>query len=173
MSIADPTRVFLGLGSNIGDRKGYLRLALTLIAQLEGTEIEQASSIYETEPWGEPDQDPFYNAAAEIRTTLAPAELLRAVKDIELRMGRVSTRKNGPRIIDIDILLYADSVLDEGDLSIPHPFLAQRNFVLEPLREIAGTLRHPVEHRSIDELARLCKDGGEIRNTGDILTTTG
>jgi 2-amino-4-hydroxy-6-hydroxymethyldihydropteridine diphosphokinase len=165
MNTADRISVYLGLGSNIGDRQGFLQEAVELVDDLPGTRVLRTSSIYETEPWGEADQDSFYNAVVEILTTLPPAELLAAVKNIETRMGRVSTRRNGPRIIDIDILLYGSAVMEDEQLAIPHPFLPQRQFVLTPLRELAGGALHPVELTTIDEMAVRCPDTAKVWKT--------
>jgi 2-amino-4-hydroxy-6-hydroxymethyldihydropteridine diphosphokinase len=165
MNTADLTSVYLGLGSNIGDRQGFLQEAMELVNGLPATTVRRASSIYETEPWGERDQDRFYNAVVEIMTALPPAELLAAIKHIEVRMGRISTRRNGPRNIDIDILLYGSEVMVGEQLSIPHPFMPQRQFVLTPLRELAGSALHPVERATIDEMAVRCPDTGKVWKT--------
>lgn len=165
MNTAERTSVYLGLGSNIGDRQGFLQEALELIDGLPATSVLRASSIYETEPWGESDQGRFYNAVVEIHTALSPTGLLRAVKRIESDMGRVSARRNGPRNIDIDILLYGNTVMAGEQLSIPHPFMPQRQFVLTPLRELAGSALHPVEQATIDEMAVRCPDTGKVWKT--------
>ncbi|MDT8322562.1 MAG: 2-amino-4-hydroxy-6-hydroxymethyldihydropteridine diphosphokinase [Bacteroidota bacterium] len=165
MNTAERTSVYLGLGSNLGDRQGFLQKALHLIEELPETSVQRASSIYETEPWGEADQGSFFNAVVEIRTALNPTDLLVAVKNIEVRMGRVSVQRNGPRIIDIDILLYGSEVMEDDQLCIPHPFLPQRLFVLTPLRELAGSALHPVEHATIEEMAVRCPDTGKVWKT--------
>ncbi|MBN1447734.1 MAG: 2-amino-4-hydroxy-6-hydroxymethyldihydropteridine diphosphokinase, partial [Bacteroidetes bacterium] len=155
-------RVYLGLGSNLGDRADVLQRALDAIADLSGTEVLRCSSVYETEPWGERDQELFYNAVAEIRTSLGPEDLLHALKDIERRLGRTPSKRNGPRLIDIDILLYGSTILRHAQLSIPHPGIPERQFVLVPLEEIAADTMHPVEHVSIRALARRCRDAGKV-----------
>ena len=165
MSGGEPTRVLLGLGSNIGDRHAALDEAVAHLDQLPATTVVRVSSIFETEPWGEKDQEPFLNAAAEIHTLFAPAELLAALKDIERSMGRERTRKNGPRRIDIDILLFGEDVVQVDGLTIPHPGLAQRQFVLAPLREIAGEAIHPVSGLTVDEMAARCTDTGTVVKT--------
>ena len=149
---ADMERVFLGLGSNIGDRAGNIRRACRLIDEIEGIRLVRTSSMIETEPVGYEDQPDFINAAAEIETTLSPRELLTAVKDIERRMGRAETFRFGPRIIDIDILLVGGRIVDEPGLSIPHPRMHERAFVLGPLAEIAPEAVHPVLKRRVIEL---------------------
>jgi 2-amino-4-hydroxy-6-hydroxymethyldihydropteridine diphosphokinase len=154
--------VFLGLGSNIGDRCEALRNALHSIDLLPETTVIRCSSVYETEPWGETDQDTFYNAVAEIQTAHDPQALLFAVKEIERHMGRVETRKNGPRRIDIDILLYGSTVVQLDHIAIPHPMLQHRQFVLTPLRELAGEFMHPVEQATITVLASACTDDARV-----------
>ncbi|HTE18801.1 MAG TPA: 2-amino-4-hydroxy-6-hydroxymethyldihydropteridine diphosphokinase [Armatimonadota bacterium] len=130
-------RVFLGLGSNLGDRDANLRSALQRVTELEGTHLECVSSFIETAPWGVEEQPSFLNAVAEIRTALKPRELLAAVKRIERELGRVPTYRWGPRLIDIDLLLYGERVVVEPELTLPHPRILERAFVWEPLREIA------------------------------------
>lgn len=129
--------MFLGLGSNLGDREARIRAALDRLAALPGTTVVRTSRVVETPPWGVTDQPPFLNAAAEIRTGLAPPDLLRAVKRIEREVGRVPTYRWGPREIDIDLLLYGDRRVDEPGLVLPHPHILERPFVWEPLSEIA------------------------------------
>jgi 2-amino-4-hydroxy-6-hydroxymethyldihydropteridine diphosphokinase len=165
MNTAERQSVYLGLGSNLGDRQAFLQEALGHIGRLPGTRLLRSSSIYETDPWGETDQGRFYNAVVEIETSLQPEALLTAVKDIEAGMGRESTRRNGPRIIDIDILLYGSEIMTFERLDIPHPGLADRQFVLTPLRELAGGMQHPVSLQTIDEMARHCPDTGNVRKT--------
>lgn len=169
-TVMAPQTVHLGLGSNLGDRRAMLQRALDALHALPETEVLHCSQIYETEPWGDIAQDPFYNCAVEIRTVLQPFQLLAAVKDIERDMGRIEVQRNGPRIIDIDILLYGNIVLKQKGLTIPHPSMTERNFVLHPLREIAGGIVHPVEQVTIIELARRCADAGGAVETGIVLT---
>ena len=142
--------VYLGLGSNLGDRAANLRRALGL---LDGyLTLQSVSYIYETEPWGYHDQPRFLNCACAGHTLLPPGELLQAVKYLEGSMGRELSFLNGPRLIDVDILLYGRLVLSEPDLEIPHPRMAERAFVLVPLSEIAPTLIHPVLKRTVGDL---------------------
>jgi 2-amino-4-hydroxy-6-hydroxymethyldihydropteridine diphosphokinase len=130
-------RVFLGLGSNLGERKENLRAALNLLSELPETSVARVSEFVETEPWGVVDQPPFLNAVAEIRTELEPEALLEALKAIEWQVGRVPTYRWGPREIDVDLLLYGERALRTGRLTLPHPSILERPFVLEPLQEIA------------------------------------
>lgn len=143
--------VFLGLGSNLGDREGNLRGALRRLEV--GVAIGAVSSFYETDPVGYLDQPVFVNAVCRGETTLAPRELLGLAKSIEAQMGREPTFPDGPRLIDIDILSYGSEVLDTAELTIPHPRIAERAFVLVPLSEIAPNWRHPVLGKTAGELA--------------------
>ena len=131
------TIAYLGLGSNVGDRQANIDAAIRAIDALPGTEVMKVSTIIETEPVGGPPQGPFLNGAVEIDTELTPRQLLDAVKGIERGLGRVRTVKDGPRTIDIDILLYGDLSVREDGLRIPHPRMHERDFVKIPLREIA------------------------------------
>jgi 2-amino-4-hydroxy-6-hydroxymethyldihydropteridine diphosphokinase len=130
--------VYLGLGANLGPRKTNIRKALKLLR--EKVEIVKVSSLYQTAPVGYTDQPDFINAAAEIRTVFSPRQLLRLLKQVEKNIGRVKTFRNGPRHIDIDILLYEGESVITKKLTIPHPQINNRDFVLRPLREIAPRL---------------------------------
>jgi 2-amino-4-hydroxy-6-hydroxymethyldihydropteridine diphosphokinase len=136
-------RAFVGLGSNLGDREAQIRLALEALRQVAETRVVRVSSIYDTEPVGEPNQPNFLNAVALIDTQLSARQLLWNLQLIERRLGRVRTQRWGPRTIDLDLLLFGDLVLDEPDLKIPHPELTRRAFVLVPLVELDPLLVHP------------------------------
>jgi 2-amino-4-hydroxy-6-hydroxymethyldihydropteridine diphosphokinase len=124
------------MGSNLGNRRGNIKKALDYLGKTKGIKIKKCSPIYETEPMGGPPQDKFLNAAIKIKTSFSPHSLLRILKKIEKVMGRKSTVRFGPRVIDLDILLYADKIINRKDLVIPHPRMFAREFVLRPLREI-------------------------------------
>lgn len=133
-------RAFLALGSNIGDKAANLRAAAAMIDALRGTRITGKSTIYRTPPWGKTDQDWFANAVIGIETGLAPLALLDACLDIEIALGRIRRERWGPRVIDIDLLLHGASAMRTDRLTLPHPAMAERAFVLAPLREIAPDL---------------------------------
>lgn len=156
----DETTVYLGLGSNLGDRKPNLAAAL---AQLQpDVHVEAVSSLYETEPVGPQDQPAYYNAACRAATELTPMALLERVKAVESAMGRQAGPRWGPRLIDIDILFYGSEVIDEDGLRIPHPEMAKRAFVLAPLAEVAAGVVHPELNVSIEQLAAAI-DGAGVR----------
>lgn len=134
------SKVYIGLGSNLGDRVQNLRTALGLIARINSTTVKKVSSFHVTAPVGKVDQPDFLNAVAFLHTTLAPHKLLSELLSIEKKMGRIRTEKWGPRIIDLDILTFDDLKINTPDLIIPHPHMQERSFVLEPLKEIATAL---------------------------------
>lgn len=144
--------VYLGLGSNLGDRRKNIEEAIKLIAQRKDIKVREVSSLYETEPVGYEGQRWFINGALKVETTLKPEELLGALKEIEKAVGRVGSSRWGPRVIDLDILLYDDKKIKDKDLIIPHPEMHRRTFVLIPLAEITPDLIHPVIKRPIPEL---------------------
>ena len=142
-------KVFVALGSNMGEREENIRRALELLSQLPDTELVRASSLYDTEPVGEVEQPNFLNAVAELDTDMAARQLLWNLLLIEKRLGRVRTQKWGPRTIDLDLLLFGDQVIDEDDLRVPHPELIRRSFVLTPLAELEPALVHPTTGETI------------------------
>lgn len=156
---------FLGLGSNLGARARHLARARRLLGE-RGAAIVAASSIYETEPVDRVDQPWFLNQVVEVRSALGPAALLRAARSIERELERVPAGDKGPRTIDIDILLAEDRVIDTPALTIPHPRLHRRNFVLVPLAEIAPDLIHPVLRLTVRELAESSVDPARVARPG-------
>ena len=153
---------YLLIGGNLGNRKENLSKAVSLINEQCGP-LTGSSSIYETEAWGNTDQPSFLNQALEISTSLNARQLMRKVLKIEEEMGRVRKEKLGPRIIDIDILLFENEIHDLRFLKIPHPEMQNRRFVLVPLAEINSTLQHPVLKKSIAELLEECPDNLEVK----------
>jgi len=145
--------VYIGLGSNVGDRHRNCLTAIELLRQ-NGLLVARQSSMHETEPWGVTDQPEFVNMTVETETDLAPIKLLEVLKKIEKDMGRQDTMKWGPRIIDLDILLYDDIIMKTDSLTIPHSLMHERAFVLRPLSEIAGNFIHPVLKKSITDLLK-------------------
>jgi 2-amino-4-hydroxy-6-hydroxymethyldihydropteridine diphosphokinase len=157
--------VYLSLGSNLGDRAANLRLALEKLGEL-GT-VEAVSAFYETEPVGLTSQPWFLNCAAKLDTEKMPRQLISGILNLEQAMGRQRMQKNGPRIIDIDILFFGTSVIDTHSLTVPHPRLHERRFVLEPLAEIAPDLRHPIFKRTIRALRDALPAGQSVRRLAE------
>jgi len=155
-------KYFLSLGSNIGQKRKNLRLALALLEK-EGGKVLRASSLYKTQPVGISDQPWFYNQVVEVETDLSPFSLLRLIKEIEKNMGRKTTVNQGPRLIDIDILLAGNSVIRTRELIIPHPRLEKRNFVLIPLGEISPETVHPFLKIKIEDLGKKSKDPSLVK----------
>lgn len=144
------TTVYLGLGTNLVDRAGNLCSAIAELRATSGITVTRESSVIETEPWGITDQPKFLNQVIELSTTLEPLDLFHRLKAIERALGRdPAGAKWGPRVIDLDILFYDDLVLDSSELTIPHPRLHERRFVLEPLAELAPDFIHPVLKQTV------------------------
>ena len=155
-------KAYLLTGGNLGDRVAMLAMARDLIAEHCG-QLTAVSSLYETAAWGKEDQPCFLNQALEIETGLPARQLLRRILKLEKKMGRERKEKYGPRLIDIDILIYADEVHDYPLLKVPHPELPNRRFALLPLSEIAADLQHPVMKKPIQTLLNDCKDPLDVK----------
>lgn len=145
------TRVYLGLGSNEGDRIGHLRAGISALVRAEGVHVIGVSGAYHSEPLGVTEQPDFLNAVVEVETSKSPHELLHLAQEIEKERGRRRVLRWGPRTLDVDILLFGQDVLDEPDLTIPHPRLTERRFVVEPLFELAPEATLP-DGRTVGEL---------------------
>jgi 2-amino-4-hydroxy-6-hydroxymethyldihydropteridine pyrophosphokinase len=144
-------RAYVGLGSNLGDRAAYLLLGLSALSRLPETRLLRLSPVYETDPVGPP-QPPYLNMVAELETALSPKGLLAEMLRVEKALGRERRERWGPRTLDLDLLLYGDLVLEEAGLSVPHPRLHERAFVLVPLLDLLPEGRHPLLGQSFAEL---------------------
>jgi len=154
-------RYFLGLGSNLGDKRLHLSRALAALEEAK-VKVLRSSSLYRTQPVGYAAQPWFYNQVVEVSAGMEPAELLALIKKVESELGRRPAPKNRPRIIDVDILLAEDRVVTTKQLTIPHPRMAERNFVLVPLLEIAPAVIHPSLQESIAELHKRSRDKAQV-----------
>ncbi|MFP8878880.1 MAG: 2-amino-4-hydroxy-6-hydroxymethyldihydropteridine diphosphokinase [Myxococcota bacterium] len=164
----DPDRaqekVYVALGSNLGDREAHLAAALDGLRDSVGIDLIRVSPVFETDPVGPPPQGPYLNAVAQVRSRLAPRELLERLLEIEALQGRTrGHHRDGARTLDLDLLLFGDRVIDEQGLEIPHPRLHTRPFVLEPLRSLAAETVHPVLGETIEALAARVHDPDAVR----------
>jgi 2-amino-4-hydroxy-6-hydroxymethyldihydropteridine diphosphokinase len=155
-----PNVIYLSLGSNIGDREAHLEQAIARLKAIG--KVAAVSSFYETEPVEFTKQAAFLNCALALETNVSPSNLIAKVLDIEQHMGRERVHKKGPRTIDIDILLYGDQIVNSLELTIPHPAMARRRFVLEPLAEIASHARHPVLEKAVGQLLKELPPGQKV-----------
>lgn len=154
--------LYLLLGTNLGDKESHLLIAKQQLIKQFGDLIKQ-SSIYETAAWGNTNQPSFLNQIVVFNTSLLPQNILTIVLDIEEKMGRVRKEKMGPRIIDIDIILMGNLIVDTPLLSVPHPFIAERKFVLKPMVEVGAKMVHPIYKKTMLTLLKECKDGLNVK----------
>jgi 2-amino-4-hydroxy-6-hydroxymethyldihydropteridine diphosphokinase len=159
-------RVYIGIGSNLGDRDFLVRKAVEALRQLPQTNVSGVSSLYDTEPVGETEQPPFLNAVAWIETELPARDLLWQMLLIERRMGRVRAKRWGPRPIDLDLLFYDTELIDEPDLQVPHPEANRRAFVLLPLLELDPHFRHPVTGETVRRMIQKLPPNPPVRKLG-------
>jgi 2-amino-4-hydroxy-6-hydroxymethyldihydropteridine diphosphokinase len=164
----NPEIVFLSLGSNVGDREKNLRAAVAALPEL-GVKIKQVSSIYETEPVDLLEQPLFLNCVVEVETTVPPVELLKKLRELEKHMGSKKLVARGPRLIDLDILVYGQQTIDSPELQVPHPRMLLRRFVLAPLAEIAPDLKHPSWSGIASQLLAALDDKSTVKKlSGDL-----
>ena len=156
-----PIKVYLSLGSNVGDREAHLRDAQARLGAVG--RVSAVSSFYETEPVEFTEQPWFLNCAVALETAQMPQPLMTSILNLEEAMGRRRVQKKGPRTIDIDILLFGDTILNSPELTVPHPAMHERRFVLEPLAEIAPNVRHPLLNKTILELRDALPPGQTVR----------
>jgi 2-amino-4-hydroxy-6-hydroxymethyldihydropteridine diphosphokinase len=159
------SKVFLGIGTNLGNRKANLRKAREMIGEYIGR-ILNSSSVYETAPWGFEAENDFLNMVMEVETNLSPSEIMKKIADIESKLGRERDQdRYSSRVIDIDIVLYDDLAINENGLKIPHPLMHERKFVLVPLCELAPDMIHPVLEKSMSVLLEECRDRSKIKKS--------
>ncbi len=155
--------VYLSLGTNLGDRSAMLAKALATLDDMPAVRVVRSSPVYESEPWGLTEQPKFLNIVAEIETALAPLELLNALKDLEQRLGRQPARRWGPRCIDVDVILWGDTIMSTPELAIPHQRFRERAFVLTPLADLAPEAVDPETGSTIAALASRLGTAGLAR----------
>jgi len=154
---------FIGIGSNLESPAENCEKAIRLLNATSEIEVVSRSSLYESEPVGKTDQNWFVNAAVALNTSLTPEALLDAIFEIEKALGRERREKWGPRVIDLDLLAYEDRVIDSASLTLPHPEMTKRRFVLLPLSEFAGDYLHPLENKTIGDLLKELPEIPEVR----------
>lgn len=161
-----PETVFIGFGSNIGDRLDFCDRAVTLLSLLPRSQVVGVSLLYETEPVNDharPGSGWFLNGVVQLETDITPKSLLEVLREIERSLGRDEENRSGPRTIDLDILFYGQRVIDEPDLVVPHPRMHHRRFVLMPLSELDPLFVHPILHRTINQLLAVAEHQPEVR----------
>ncbi len=161
--------VYVALGSNLGDREAHLERAIAALRATEGVTVVAVSPIYETDPVGPPPQGPYLNGVAQLAPRLDPRALLERLLEIETACGRTrGATRDEPRTLDLDLLLFGARRIDEPDLTVPHPRLHERAFVLEPLCDLAPRLVHPSRGESVEALARRVRDPAAVRRRGEL-----
>jgi len=150
-----PARVFIGLGANQGNKEANLKAAVNLLSCTKGFRVIKEAPLYRSSPWGYYEQDWFVNTVLEAETVFPPRKLLSVLLDIEKKMGRIRDKRWGPRIIDLDLLIYGDMIMHESDLIIPHPYLVERPFVLVPLVDLNPDLHIPGYGRAVELMNKL------------------
>jgi len=155
MILREPAKVFIGLGTNQGDKEANLKTAVHLLGGVKGLRVSKRAPLYRSAPWGCHEQDWFVNTVLEAETVLPPRGLLAVLLDIEKKMGRIRGKRWGPRIIDLDLLLFEDLILHEPELVIPHPYLVERSFVLVPLVDLKADLVIPGSGRAMEYMEKL------------------
>ena len=161
-----PETVYIGFGSNVGNRVDFCDRIVTLLSLLPHSQMTGVSLLYETEPVKDgtnPGDNWFLNGVVRLETDITPRSLLDLLREIERSLGRDEENRSGPRTIDLDILFYGERVIDEPGLTIPHPRLHQRRFVLMPLSELDPLLIHPTRHRSVNQMLAETADASEVR----------
>ncbi len=162
-------QILLSIGSNMGDRLGFLQGAVDALANAGGFKLTAISPVYETEPVGKKDQPQFLNAAVELESRLSPDSLLVNLKQIEGRIGRTPSQKWGPREIDLDLIYVGDLVVNSPMLTLPHPGVADRRFVLAPLADIAPDFVDPLRKRTVCEMLSICSDMSKVMKTASVI----
>jgi len=160
--------VFLGIGSNVGDRIRFLTEAVRRLRGAPGTQVMKVSSVYETEPVGVKNQNDFLNVVVLVETSIGVVDFHSQIKLIEKEIGRVERKRWGPREIDIDILLFGDRVINEATIVIPHTEMVNRRFVLQPLAEIAPETVHPLAYKTVKELLAECNDSNVVDRSTEL-----
>ena len=159
---------YLSLGTNLGDRWANLRNALRMLSEAQGVQVRRCSQVYETEPWGVTEQPKFLNCVVEAAVSLGPEPLLVLCKEVEREIGRLPGPRWGPRLIDLDILLYGTQAIELPNLEIPHPRLHLRAFALVPLAELNPQVLHPVLRQSVEDLAHTVEGRNGVKAAGEL-----
>ena len=158
-------RAYISIGSNQGNRREQMERAIAFLMVLGGA-IVKRSDYFETKAWGKEDQPDFLNMCLELTTTKSAHKLLKVIQDIETQLDRQRTQKWGQRTVDLDILFFNDAIINDDQLTVPHPYIPQRKFVLVPLAQVAAGVVHPVLHKTVQQLLESCPDDLEVVKVG-------